>query len=212
MQRNLYLFGLIFVFLLNLGFAGNPADNHVIRVGYYMPDAAKNGVILGYQLGKTVDDRVSFGLSADLYTRKYVDLVEIDTTGIDLADITTNQVNIDFSTYMLPIQANVIVNMPMDVSGMNPYLGGGLGFAMLLNREVNYINDDTDMRFFSAFVWNIAGGLNYELGSNSAARFEVFYNRAVMKGSRGKTEAGFPTYDELNMSGLGIRIGLVMEL
>lgn len=212
MQRNQYLFSLILVFLLNLGFAGSPADNHVIRVGYYMPDAAKNGVILGYQMGKTVDDRVSFGLSTDLYSRKYVDLVAIDTTGIDLTDITTNQVNIDFSTYMLPVQVNVIVNLPMDVSGMNPYLGGGLGFAMLLNREVNYINDDTDMRFFSAFVWNISGGLNYELGSNSAARFELFYNRAVMKGSRGKTEAGFPTYDELNMSGLGIRIGLVMEL
>ena len=212
MQRNLYLFGLIFVFLLNMGFAGSPVDNHVIRIGYYIPDAAKNGVILGYQMGKTIDDRVSFGLSTDLYTRKYVDLVEIDTTGIDLADITTNQVNIDFSTYMLPIQANVIVNIPMDIAGMTPYLGGGLGFAILLNREVNYINDDTDMHFFSAFVWNIAGGLNYELGSNSAARFELFYNRAVMKGSRDKTEAGFPTYDELNMSGLGIRIGLVMEL
>ena len=212
MQRNLYLFGLIFVFLLNLGFAGSPADNHVIRVGYYMPDAAKNGIILGYQLGKTIDDRVSFGLSTDLYFKSYTKETEVASDSTFSGQVVTIQREVDFSSWMLPIQANVIVNIPMDVSGMNPYLGGGLGFALLLNREVNYINDDTDMRFFSAFVWNIAGGLNYELGSNSAARFELFYNRAVMKGSRGKTEAGFPTYDELNMSGLGIRIGLVMEL
>lgn len=191
---------------------GGQADNHVIKVGFYMPSGAKSGMILGYQMGKTVDERVSFGFGADLYFRNYIKEVEIDTSGIDLGTVYTKRVDIDFSSYMLPIQANIIINMPVDVSGMSPYLGGGLGYAMLLNREVNYINDDTDLRFFSSFVWNISGGLEYELGRNSAARFELFYNRALMKGSRDKTEAGFPVYDELNMSGLGIRLGLVMEL
>ncbi|NQU27034.1 MAG: hypothetical protein HQ528_01955 [Candidatus Marinimicrobia bacterium] len=204
---------IVFLIALITGIANAQiADNHVIRVGYYIPQAAKSGMILGYQTGKAVDDRVSYGFSVDLYTRKYVEKVEIDTTGLDLATVNTNRVNIDFSTYMLPIQANVIVNMPVDVSGMSPYVSGGLGFAFLLNRELNYINDEKDTRFFSAFVWNLAGGVSYELGTNSAARFELFYNRALLKGARDKTEAGFPIYDELNMSGLGLRLGLVMDL
>ncbi len=212
MQFTRYLFILIFMFLSDLGFAASPADNHVIRVGYYMPDAAKNGIILGYQMGKTVDERVSFGLSVDLYFKNYTNETEVVSDSIFSGQVVTVQREIDFSAWMLPVAGNVIINLPMDVSGMSPYLGGGLGFAMLLNREVNYINDETDMRFFSAFIWNISGGLNYELGSNSAARFELFYNQAVLKGSRDKTEAGFPVYDELNMSGLGFRIGLVMDL
>ncbi len=198
--------------VLLAGGIGGQADNHVIKVGYYMPSDARGGVILGYQVGKTVDERVSFGFGADLYVRSYVREVEIDTANIQQGTITTKRVDMDFSTYMLPMQANVIVSMPMDVSGMSPYMGGGLGYAMLLNREVNYISEETDLRFFSSFIWNLTGGLEYELGRNSAVRFELFYNRALMRGNRDKTESGFPVYDELNMSGLGLRFGLVMEL
>ncbi|MFH1853347.1 MAG: hypothetical protein ABIA75_13495, partial [Candidatus Neomarinimicrobiota bacterium] len=176
------------------------------------PGDAKSGMILGYQMGKTVDDRVSFGFSSDLYSRKYEKLVEIDTTGLDIADIVTKRVDIEFSTYMLPIQANAIIAMPMDISGMSPYLGGGLGVAFLLNREVNYASDETDVRFFSGWIWNLTGGLQYELGQNSAAWLELFYIHAPMKGSRDETKSGFPVYDELDMSGLGLRLGLVMEL
>lgn len=102
--------------------------------------------------------------------------------------------------------------MPVDVSGMSPYIGGGLGAALLMNREINYLTDESDTRFFAAWTWNVTGGIEYELGGNSSLRAELFYNRALMKGSRDESKEGYPVYDQLNMSGIGLRLGLVMEM
>ena len=206
------VFGLLTV--LSAGsFGMGSSASHTIRFGFYNPVDAKAGIALGYIFGKPIDEMVAVGVGGDLYFKSYVKETVVATEDtLFSGEVQTIEREMDFSSYLLPLHATIMVDLPMDVSGFTPYITGDLGFSFLINREVNYLTDESDTKFFAAFTWCLGGGMKYQLGSSSSALFELYYNNAKLKNKHTKTDAGLPVYNEINMSGLGFRIGLQMEL
>jgi len=188
-------------------------SSHTLRFGFYNPTDAKAGIALGYIYGIPIDEMVTLGVGGDLYLKSYVKETVVATEDtLFSGEVQTIEREMDFSSYLLPLHATIMVDLPMDVSGFTPFVTGDLGFSFLINREVNYLTDDSDTKFFAAFTWCLGGGMKYQLGSSSSALFELYYNNAKLKNNKTETDAGLPVYDEINMSGLGFRIGLQMEL
>lgn len=91
------------------------------------------------------------------------------------------------------------------------YAGGGFGFGLLW--EDVYVAADqnhlavNETKFFSGFNWNLRCGARYPLSRHTAIMGELFYNNGRMKRDITVTPIGI-TWHEINMDGIGFRIGL----
>lgn len=66
--------------------------------------------------------------------------------------------------------------------------------------------------FFNGFGWGLGTGVSLGLGEKSSIGIETYYRSAKMKANVDETELGLPIYDELDMTGFGIQIGLFMDM
>lgn len=179
-----------------------------LKVGTLNPQDAKSGFIAGITTGKEVDERVDFGLSADLFIRRFTQETDVAEDLQSGGDIVREEIS--FSMYALPLMAQLTLNLvPQAV--VAPYVSISGGYEIVLSSEANYITDEKDSRFYGGFGWQIALGGEYQLGFSSALTAEIFYNGATVKRSKGKDEAGFPIHEELNFSGMGFRVGFRLE-
>jgi hypothetical protein len=178
-----------------------------IKIGTMNPKDTKAGFLIGLATGRQVDERVDFGLAADLFIRKFTQ--ESDVGEVESGEITGDIVRreIEFSMYALPIMAQLTINV-MPNAVVEPYASISAGYEMVLSSEANYITDDKDSRFYGGFGWQLAAGAKYPLGFSSSILGEIFYNGATVKRSKGEDAAGFPIHEELSFSGLGFRVGV----
>jgi len=56
----------------------------------------------------------------------------------------------------------------------------------------------------------VHGGIEYTIGSRSSLIIAAFYNSCKPRGNKEKRE-GSLTYDQVDVSGLGLRAGLKLE-
>lgn len=179
-----------------------------IKLGTLNPQDAKAGFIVGITTGRQVDEKVDFGLGADLFIRQFTQESTVSTgSSAGGSTTTTIQTNIDYSMFGLPIMVhlNVIV-MPNAV--VKPYVGLAGGYELVFSREANYLTGNKDSRLYGGFGWQLMLGGEYALGSSSGMLAEVFYNGCTVKRSKGSNEAGFPLHEELDFSGFGFRVGV----
>ena len=96
------------------------------------------------------------------------------------------------------------------LSQASPFMirgSAGLGYQFLWNKEENYLEDKKDTRFYHGFAYQVSAGAGIEMSSSAILFAEAFYHGGKVK--RNKTDtAGLPTWSEVDMSGVGIRIGI----
>lgn len=180
-----------------------------VKVGSYNPQDAKAGLIVGLSTGRQVDERVDFGLGADLFLRKFTQettVQEEQTTpgGTTLQDV---QKEIDYSLYALPImiQLNIRI-LPQAV--VIPYVGLAGGYEIVFSREANYLTGDKDNRLYGGFGWQLMLGGEFPFGRASGFLGEIFYNGCTVSRNKGSSDLGFPISEKLDFSGLGFRLGV----
>jgi len=178
------------------------------KVGYYNPKNAKSGILFGLNLGGSVDETVDIGFGVDLFHKSYQQesvIAESVSAGGVIEE--QKQLNLDFSTTAIPLMGTINVklgaNMPFAY-----FIAGGLGYALLWNKENNYADDISEKRFYHGFTWQVGGGAMYQLGSRSYLIGEVLYNDSHLKRDKGKTENGLPVWTEVDMSGFSFRLGV----
>jgi hypothetical protein len=184
-----------------------------IRAGYLNPKDAAAGMILGGSYGVTVDDRVDISLGLSYFHKKYVKDSEVaDTNYVSGINERTVMRELEYSTTLLPITANVNVRFPLGNQGYNPkvywFAGASLAYEFLFNTENNYVSKEK--RNYRGWGWMARAGIEYALGSRSALLLEAFYNSSKVKRNQDE-KLGFPVWDEVNVSGLGFRAGLRLE-
>jgi len=179
-----------------------------IKVGTFNPKDAKAGLLVGISTGRQVDERVDFGIGADLFIRKFTQETEVsvDTTS-QQTDPQIVQTNLSYSMYGLPIMVHIDARILPDAVVI-PYVGIAGGYELLFSREANYLEDKKDNRLYGGFGWQAMVGAEYPFGSSSAILGEIMYNGCTLSRSQGSSEAGFPLHEELDFSGLGFRIGM----
>jgi hypothetical protein len=191
--------------LVTFGAVAGQAQTYLgIKFGSLNPEDAKAGFLVGIATGKQVDERVDFGLAADLFIRRFSQETEVgedpQSGGTDVRQ------EISFSMYALPLMAQLTLNV-MPGAMVEPYASISGGYEIVLSSESNYVTGEKDSRFYGGFGWQIALGGRYPLGYSSALLAEIFYNGATVKRSKGKDDYGFPIHEELNFSGMGFRLG-----
>ncbi len=179
-----------------------------IKLGTFNPKDAQAGFIAGITTGRQVDERVSFGLGADLFVRQFTQesTVSVDTT-ISGNQVSQVQTQVDYSMFGLPIMVHLDVRL-LPNRPLTPYVGLGAGYEILFSREANYLTGNKDSRLYGGFGWQLMVGGEYALGSSSGILGEIFYNGCTVKRNQGSNELGFPIHEELNFSGMGFRVGV----
>lgn len=210
-MKRLMLLLTLMCFSMGLLLAVNQSS---FRFGFYGPSDSNAGMMLGASRGTFVDERVEIFGSGDFFFRTYTQDKKINTTTTPGgSEISTIKRSADISTYYLPLMGNIRVKFPYNKT-FSPYVGGGIGWSMAW--EDVFIAEDSltskidDVNFFNGFAANLNSGVILPLGSKSDVYFEAFYNWSNCKRNQKETSAGI-FWDELNMSGLGIRMGLAFK-
>lgn len=198
-----------------------------IHFGFMAPKDAKTGFIGGLVYGLAVDDVVQAGIGLDYYYKSFSENRTVNVMGTQNGDRqgltptpkkSLSEVKINY----LPLLANINVSIPAEDLPVIPRFAFGLGWGLLweniyavveADSEEDRENNDPETtlidktNFFHGFNWKISLGAKYPLGTRSFFNSEIVYNGGVMKSSIKKDKTGI-TWDEVDMSGLGLRLGI----
>ena len=213
MKHSIVLISTVFTLLNAQIFDRGPTIQHKISLGLYSPPEIESGLTIGYGYYRYIDDMVSAGVGMDAFWTNYMKTSSVETEETGLGqEITTQQVEIDMTSYLLPLMGTVRVILPFELGAFSPYTNVSLGWNILFNNEKNYVTGEQTFRFFNGFGWGLGTGVSLGLGEKSSIGIETYYRSAKMKANVDETELGLPIYDELDMTGLGLQIGLFMNI
>ncbi len=208
---------LVFSLIITVSLTANTAIN--IRGGFLVPSGSKTSFMPGASYGINVDDIVELTVGMDLFYNNYTEsrVASFDTTKAgNIVDIV--KTGTDVKTIYVPLMTTLKISFPLEMA-FTPYGGVGLGWAILWedifvpasdepNQEHNAI-EESDI--YNGFNWILQLGARYQLSPNVHFYGESFYNFGKMKKDIKRDEYG-RTWDEIDMSGLGLRIGVEMAL
>ncbi len=178
------------------------------RFGTLNPKDAQSGLILGVRSGRDFDNMVTVGFSADLFWKTYTEESEIaDSVTSGGVTVTTVSRDVEYKTLLLPLMFTADIKIPLENSPIRPYFGGGIGYQLLFNKEENFEDDVSDSRLYGGFGWMFELGAEYAMSPHTAFYFEGFYNGCKVK-RNSDSATGLPTWEEVDVSGLGFRVGL----
>ena len=181
------------------------------QVGSFNPKDTPAGIIWDVKYGIAVDEAVDIHLGVAWFHKSYeeVSTVAVGETESGV-ETTTKEAALEYTTNLLPITASATIHLPMN-SPLGIYFGAGLSWQFLFNKENNYDDEISETRTYNGGGWNARVGAEYELGSKSSLIAEMFYNNCKVKGNKDKKE-GLPVWDEVDVTGLGFKIGLRVEI
>lgn len=176
------------------------------KVGILGPKAAESGFFGGIQVGRAVDQNVGIGIQFDVYKKTYEKEETINDGVENGLPVNTKQTLLEQSTWMFPLFFNFQYLGPI-TRGIDFKVTAGLGYEFLYTKYTNYDENKDKSYFYHGFAWHVDAGASYHLGRASDLFGEVTYHAG--KPSRSEDNVnGFPTRTEVDMSGLGFRIGL----
>jgi outer membrane protein W len=181
-----------------------------LHVGTLNPKGTEAGTLLGGSWGISVDEAVDLSISAFYFWKDYSKETKVAEDVTDNKIITTKQQELEYNTSLIPIAAMLTLHFPIQPP-LYLYGGGGISYQFLFNKETNYEDDVSDSKIYTGFGWVLRAGLEYQLGSRSSLIVEAYYNICEAKGNKDKKE-GFPVWDEVDITGLGLRAGVRLEL
>jgi hypothetical protein len=171
----------------------------------------KSGIIWDVKYGIAVDEAVDISLGVAFFNKTYT---QSSTVAEDVSAggtvNTTKQLEVEYSAFLLPITANATIHLPMSPQ-FGLYAGAGLSWQFLINKENNFEEDIEDTRTFNGGGWVARVGGEMQLGTRSSLLAELHYNHCTVKGDTKKKE-GLPVWDEVDVSGMGFKVGLRVEL
>ena len=179
------------------------------KAGYWNPAGVKAGYLFGVHLGRMIDESLSWGVELNYFQRTYrkEDVVAKNVTQGG-TQYETRIMTAEYTTRVLPVMAKLNYEHPIALH--SPFFwraSVGLGWEFLWNNERNLELNMKDNRFFNGFGWQVAAGIGISISSSGNFFVDLFYNRSAVKSNRRIVE-GLPTWDELNLNGLGVKVGV----
>lgn len=206
------IIGALLLGFMTLSAAAQPSSGVLkITAGYINPKDAKAGLLIGAGLGTAIDESVDIGFGIDLYHQTYSQdsWVAKETQ----PGLTTNQeiTLVEYSRTIVPLRLGVDVRLPA-----TRYFGylirGDLSYQFLISKEKNFEEEINRTRNFKGLGWQGSGGFYYIVGSRSTFTLTGFYNSCEVSRSVEKSEKGLPVIERVDLSGLGFRLGVVIDI
>jgi hypothetical protein len=89
---------------------------------------------------------------------------------------------------------------------------GGLGYSFLWSNEKNYEKKSNETRSYNGFTWQAGAGIYYDIGSRSTFLADLFYTNGTVGRDVKSSTAGLPVEERVDLSGLGVRVGVLLNL
>ncbi len=207
MRKSLLILVLTFFFTAP-AFSGTPYTE--FKVGYLNPSDAKAGYIFGLNMGRMIDESVSWSFELNYFQKTFNKTTTVASEQ-DLQGniIKTKQTEIDLTTRIIPLFLKLNFESPLGRrSPLYARGSAGIGWEFLWSKENNYLEKTFQTRYFNGFGWQVSGGLGFQISSSANLFADLFYNGSKVKRGEKKNELGYPTWQELNISGLGVRVGI----
>jgi hypothetical protein len=215
MRRTLSVIGIsmLVLFLLGAGAAFAEKEKSLtVRVGYVNPENARPGVAVGGSFGSSFNGIVSLGLGTDVYYRNYTKDTEVaETVDANGVTITTVQRELQYSTLIFPIMAELNLKIPI-VWNFSIFGDGGVGFEFLRTKVQNYQDSVSEKKWYAGFAWDVGGGLMYEIGNDTDIYLEGFYKNSKVRRDLDGASEFLPIFEEVNLSGFGVRLGIALSI
>jgi hypothetical protein len=192
---------------------GVQAQNKMFEfnVGTLNPKDTPAGLIFSGAYGISVDERVDLSVGFGVFHKGYEDVSEVaKTEPVAGVPATTWSKKMEYSTTLLPFSVNATISIPIQPP-LNWFVGAGLSWEILFNKQTNYETNTSASRRFTGFGYQLRGGIEYQIGSRSSLTGELFYNGCKVSGNH-EVVQNLPVWDEVNVSGMGIRAGLKVLL
>jgi len=184
-------------------------------VGYYGPVDPDGGVIWGLETVRVIDERVDLVFSADFFTRSFNKGMKYTIKEHDGTTHPATARSYVTTTYIPTlVHAKIkIVDIDLGSVVLQPFAGGGLGWGMAwesVKSLENNIYPYDDWSYYNGFAWQLNAGVQLPLGTNSNLYSKVFYNGSKFTKDIDVTQEGV-SWSELNMSGVGISLGIRLQ-
>lgn len=182
-----------------------------INAGYMNPKDTKSGMIVGGMMTTAIDEAVDIGIAFDVFHKAYSEeahVAETEQTGLTSQ---TYEALVDYTRTMVPVQLVVNVKIPM-TRYFGYFIRGSLGYSFLFSKEKNYVTATSQTRKFGGMGWRGGGGFFYQVGSRSTLFGETFYNSNEVSRDVSKSDKDLPISERVNLSGLGFRLGVALEM
>ncbi len=184
-----------------------------VKLGLHNPKATTTGLLFGFTAGSEIDERFDAGLGIDFFRKTYTETTEIvDPNGGGQINPTIEVPDFESSVTMIPIMANVKFKIPMGSDfqyPLLPYVQLEGGYVLSWYGFTNYETDEDESKFFGGWGLRFGVGAMYQIGSSSRVSLDVYYMSAKLSREDDNEEIGRPVITELDLSGVGIRIGLL---
>ncbi|HNW59506.1 MAG TPA: hypothetical protein PKI62_07515 [bacterium] len=182
-----------------------------IHAGYLNPKDPDGGMLAGCTLGTSVDESVTIGLGLDLWHKIYRDEKSVAEQSRPDRNVKTYVTELEISDWAMPLTLEIDAKVPL-----SRYMGytvrGNIGYTFLWSKYNNYLQDISSNRRFGGICWQLGAGLYSEIGSRSTLVGDLFYNSSEVSSEVTKSEAGLPIFERVNLSGLGLRVGVLLDL
>ncbi|MBN1783173.1 outer membrane beta-barrel protein [bacterium] len=180
------------------------------QVGNLNPNGTPAGVIWDLKYGIAVDEAVDISLGAAFFNKSYTKVTAVaEQSTASGVEPTTKQAELEYNTKLFPISAQATVHLPLS-HPFGIYFGAGLSWQFLLNKENNFVDGIEETRKYNGGGWIARVGAEMKLGTRSSLMGEVHYNHCTVKGDEDKKQ-GLPVWDEVDVTGLGFKVGLRVE-
>jgi len=169
---------------------------------------ARSGFYGGVNMGRMVDDKIGVSVGVHVYHSSYTKKSLIgEKTPSGQIVISTQQFELEQNATLIPIffQLHYVGQI---TKSLDLRVTGGVGYEFLWNSIQNYVSKQNNTQFFSAFSWHLGAGLSIPISRAADFYGEAFYHGGTPSRDAGKTELGLPVSSEVDMSGLGVRVGV----
>lgn len=206
-MKKLFLSAICLFILQINGFAQTPFSE--FKVGYFNPKDAKAGYLFGVNLGRMIDESLSWSFELNYFQKTFRKETTVATEKDKLGQYKTKQLEVDMTSRIIPVFAKLNYEHPLGYKSPFYIRGSaGLGWEFVWNKEDNYETGEHKNPFFHGFGWQVSGGVGLEISSSANLFADVMYNQSTVKRNKEENELGYPTWQELNISGIGARVGV----
>ena len=179
-----------------------------LRSGFFDGDyVPKDDFLAGFKMTGRVGDALQMGISTDwqYHSETGVEWVGqyIGPGGVPVGVTTTRY---ESSSHLIPILG--VVELRPDFGGVQPYIGAGVGYEVLVVEVRDYYYGVEYEDDYGGFGWQPYGGLGVTLGRNLQFVAEGYWNFSTVERTVRDLETGYLVEQRLDVDGAGLRFGL----
>ncbi|MCB0291150.1 MAG: outer membrane beta-barrel protein [Calditrichaeota bacterium] len=212
MNRYLLLF-LLGLFLLPVSETVNAQTRSrpyaEFSIGSINPKDTGIGNVFGISTGRRLDDRLYWGINVNYFKTSYLKITTVADSGVGGINFSTKEVELDFTTRILSL--HLLISYELKLGEDTPFYyraSAGAGGEFIWNNENNFLEDIDRTRFFNGFGWQLTTGLGLKISRAGVIFADILYHNATARKNRERNERGLPTFQEIDVSGFGARVGI----